>query len=127
MPGRLKRDKMVEKHKEENEELKTERGTERRETRSRDMGETDRRREKLKEDRKTGRAIEREREAALLLFQTMKRNVAKDSHIVQQDTVQYIGFKTDTACSQMDWKCGQEWIKGSKKVLWHLQSDHWTH
>ena len=25
MPGRLKRDKMVEKHKEENEELKTER------------------------------------------------------------------------------------------------------
>ena len=32
MPGRLKRDKMVKKHKEENEELKTERETERGET-----------------------------------------------------------------------------------------------
>lgn len=32
MPGRLKRDKMVEKHKEENEELKTERETERSKT-----------------------------------------------------------------------------------------------
>lgn len=73
------------------------------------------------------RQKEKEREAALLLFQTMTSNVAKDSHIVQQDTVQYIGFITDTVCSQMNWKCGQEWIEGSNKVLWQLQSDHWTH
>lgn len=55
---------------------------------------------------------QREREAALLLFKTMTGNVAKDSHIVQQGTVQYIGFITDTVCSQMGWKCGQEWIEG---------------
>lgn len=109
MPGRLKRDKM-EEHKEENEELKTERETERSETRQIE-GQNKCQREKDKDRKREGdRKIEREREAALLLFQTMTGNVAKDSHIVQQDTVQYIGFITDTVCSQMNWKCGQEWV-----------------
>ena len=91
---------MVEEHKEENEELrtakadgerekpdKTGRGIERERERERDIArETERKRER-----------EREREAALLLFKTMTGNVAKDSHIVQQDTVQYIGFITDNS------------------------------
>lgn len=98
---------MVEEHKEENGELETEREEKRQtegqepvkreeeedEDRQRD-GETDRQREEEEEER------ERERKAALLLFQTMTGNVAKDSHIVQQDTVQYIGSITDTACCQ---------------------------
>jgi len=90
MPGRLKRDKMVEKHKEESEELK--RGRQR----------EARREQRLRRDRQRERETERKKEAALLLFQTMTGNVAKDSHIVQQDTVQYIGFITDTVCSQMN-------------------------
>lgn len=93
---------MVEEHKEENGELKAEEETERSETESKD---TERRREGVIDRKK-----EREIEAALLLFQTMTGNVAKDSHIVQQDTVQYIGFISDTVCSQMNWKCGQEWV-----------------
>ena len=124
MPGRLKRNKMVEKHKEENEELKTERETERSETKSRNTGETAGGKE---EGLQTERQKERKRVAALRLFKTMTGNVAKESHIVRQDTVQYIGFITDTVCSQMNWKCEQEWIEGSIKVWWQLQSDHWTH
>lgn len=45
---------------------------------------------------------EGKKEAALLLFHTMTGNVAKDSHIVQQDTVQYTEFRGDTVCSQME-------------------------
>lgn len=62
MPGRLKRDKMVEKHKEENEELWTERGDREKQDKSRDTGGTDRRTEKKKTERQRKRARGRERE-----------------------------------------------------------------
>lgn len=78
---------MVEEHKEENVELKEEDREEQDKTLRRQAeAEPQRDRERL---RKT--------EAALRLFQTMTGNVAKDSHIVQQDTVQYIGSITDNS------------------------------
>lgn len=84
---------MVEEHKEENEELKEEDREKQVKTIQRQVEvETHTEREREGEGaRKT--------EAALRLFQTMTGNVAKDSHIVQQDTVQYIGSITDNSVS----------------------------
>lgn len=119
MPGRLKRDKMVEKHKEENEELKTEREDREKRDESRDTGENRRRDRRRKE-----RDRQKKEKTALLLFKTMTGNVAKDSHIVQQDTVQYIGFITNTVCNQMNRKCGQEWVEGSYRGSYRVIIGH---
>lgn len=97
MPGPLKRDKMVEQHKEENGEP---RGRERERT---DRGTAGKNSRDRRRESKSERERERERkEAALLLFHTMTGNVAKDSSIVRQDTVQYTEFRGETVCSQME-------------------------
>lgn len=80
---------MAEEHKEENEELKEE-DREKQDKTTQEQVEAEAQRER-------GRETERKTEAALRLFQTMTGNVAKDSHIVQQDTVQYIESITDNS------------------------------